>query len=285
MDDPDRRPSADARFVSPGYFSTIGVPVLSGRAVSEADGVDARRVVVINRTMTRYWDGADPLQSQLSFDNGRSWATVVGIVGDVKQFGLDREAVAQVYFPITQAPGINNGHVVLRTIGEPLAAARMLRDEVHAVDPDMPVENVRTLEDIRDGYLATPRLTATLLGLFAALAMLVTMTGITGVLATSVSQRTQEFGVRMALGATRGGVLRMVVGQGLALVAIGLAIGAVGSFGAGRILASLLFATEPTDPWALAGVAMVFLAAGTLACLGPAWRATTVDPMRALRAD
>src|SRR5262249_35189836 len=144
---------------------------------------------------------------------------------------------------------------------------------------------VRTLDDIRDQYLATPRLTALLLTIFAALALLITVTGITGVIATSVSQRTREFGVRMALGASRQAVLRMVVGEGLTLVAVGLALGAIGAVAAMRVLASYLFATTPTDPATLAVVAIAFVAAGLGACLGPAWRATTVDPMAALRVE
>jgi putative ABC transport system permease protein len=141
------------------------------------------------------------------------------------------------------------------------------------------------LDDIRDRYLATPRLTATLLSIFALLAMLVTMTGITGVLATSVSQRTHEFGLRMALGAHRHSVLRMVIEQGLLLVGAGLLIGIVAAMALTRVLASLLFDTTAGDPLTLTGVAVAFLVAGTVACLGPAWRATTVDPMVALRAD
>ena len=147
----------------------------------------------------------------------------------------------------------------------------------------MPVQNVRTLEDIRERYLAGPRLTAMLLTIFAALALLVTTAGITGVIATSVSQRTQEFGVRMALGANRRAVLGMVVGEGLALVAAGLAIGALLSIAAARVLAAYLFDTTPTDPWTFAAVVAAFSIAGACACLGPAWRATRVDPMLALR--
>jgi ABC-type antimicrobial peptide transport system permease subunit len=149
----------------------------------------------------------------------------------------------------------------------------------------MPVENVQTLEEIRDGYLATPRLTALLLSIFAVLAMVVTMTGIAGVIATSVSQRTQEFGVRMALGASRDSVLRMVIGQGLGLVAAGLVIGVAASIAFARVLSSFLFDTTPTDAITFVAVVVAFAVAGTLACLGPAWRATTVDPMQALRAD
>jgi putative ABC transport system permease protein len=285
-DDADRRPSADVRIVSPAYFSTIGVPLVAGRVITDADKVDGLPVVVINKAMTRYWDKADPIGSRLSFDNGQHWATVVGVVGDVRQFGLSRDAAAQVYGPMSQASnGIGGARVLVRTKGDPIGAAKIIRDDVHAIDPNMPVENIRSLEDIRDGYLATPRLTAMLLSIFAALAMLVTMTGITGVIATSVSQRTQEFGVRMALGASRDRVLRMVVGQGLVLVGAGLCLGIAASLALARVLATLLFNTQPTDLITFTAVAVTFTVAGTIACLGPAWRATTVDPIQALRAD
>ena len=159
----------------------------------------------------------------------------------------------------------------------------MLRDAIHALDADMPVENTQTLDDLRDTFLTTPRLTATLLAIFAALALFVTITGITGVIATSVSERTQEFGVRMALGASRGGVLAMVARQGMLLVGIGLVAGIAGALAAGRVLASYLYETRPTDPLILLAVGALFLVAGLMACLGPAWRATTIDPSTALR--
>jgi putative ABC transport system permease protein len=285
VDDPNKRPTADARIVSPEFFLTIGVPLVTGRMFTDSDKQDGPPVVMINKAMTRYWDKADAVGSRVSFDEGKTWATVVGVVGDVKQFGLSEGAVAQVYTPLTQARGIGGGRLLVRTTGDPLAAAKTVREDVHAIDPNMPVVNVRTLDDIRDRYLATPRLTATLLSVFALLAMLVTMTGITGVLATSVSQRTQEFGLRMALGAHRHSVLRMVIEQGLLLVGAGLLIGIVAATALTRVLVSLLFDTTAGDPLTLTGVAVAFLVAGIVACLGPAWRATTVDPMVALRAD
>jgi len=284
VDNPDRRPTADIRVVSPDYFLTLGIPLVGGRVITERDTDEATQVVLINKSMTRYWDSGDPIGSRVSFDNGEHWGTVVGIVADVKQFGLDKDAAAQVYLPLAQS-NLGNGRVLVRVTGDPLSAAKMIRDEVHAVDPNMPVENVRTLDDIRDRYLATPKLTAILLSIFAALAMLVTLTGITGVIATSVSQRTQEFGVRMALGASREGILRMVIGEGMILVGVGLLVGVAASIALTRVLASLLFNTTPTDPVAFAAVTAVFAVAGALACFGPAWRATTADPIRALRAE
>jgi putative ABC transport system permease protein len=285
VDDPNRRPTADTRIVSANFFKTLGVPLVQGRTFSESDGPDSLRVVVINKAMMRYWDRSDPVGSRISLDNGQSWSTIVGIVGDVRQFGLDQPAVAQVYTPLRQATQALGGLVLVRTTGNAASAAALIRDAAWAIDPNMPVQNVRTLDEIRATYLATPKLTAVLLTVFAALALLVTMAGITGVIATSVSQRTQEFGLRMALGASRRAVLRMVVGQGLVLVLIGLVVGVVASIAATRVLATYLFDTKVTDPLTFVAVGVAFLIAGAVACLGPAWRATTVDPMLALRAE
>jgi putative ABC transport system permease protein len=284
-DDPNRRPTADTRIVSANFFRTLGVPLVAGRTFTEADGADTQRVVVVNEAMMRYWDKGDPIGSRISLDAGRTWSTVVGIVGDVKQFGLDQPAVAQVYTPLRQTAQQIGGLVLVRTTGQPASAAALIRDAAWAIDPNMPVQNVRTLDEIRARYLATPKLTALLLSVFAALALLVTMAGITGVIATSVSQRTQEFGVRMALGASRRAVLQMVVGQGLTLVGIGLAVGVAGSLAATRVLSTYLFDTKPTDPATFLAVGAAFVVAGAVACLGPAWRATKVDPMLALRAE
>jgi putative ABC transport system permease protein len=283
-DNPDARPSADVRVVTPSYFETLGIPLVEGRALNDLDRRESPAVAIINKTMMRFWEKSDPVGSRVSFDNGQTWATVVGVVGDVKQFGLDQDSAAQVYTPLSQSQGLG-GRILVRTTGDPLSAAKMIREDVHAVDPNMPVENIRTLDEVRDRYLATPKLTATLLTVFAALALLVTMSGITGVIATFVSQRLPEFGVRMALGASRDGILRLVVGQGLALVAIGLGIGVVASIVLTRVLATYLYDTTPTDPLTFAAVGLAFVVAGTLACLGPAWRATRADPMLALRAD
>jgi putative ABC transport system permease protein len=285
-DNPDARPTADVRIASPKYFDTLGVPLLRGRTFGDGDGRDNQPVTVINHSMTRYWDGADPIGSRVSFNGGRTWSTVVGIVGDVKQFGLSRDAVAQVYTPLAQARQNLGGQLVLvRTNGDPTTAGGVIRDAVRAVDPNMPIENVRTLDELRDRNLSTPRLTAILLSVFAAVALIVTMTGITGMVATSVTQRQQEFGIRMALGETRDSILRMVIRQGLMPIAIGLAAGVAAGIGLTRVLSSYLFSTAPTDPATLAAVAVALLAGGTVAAAGPAWRATKVDPMVALRVD
>jgi putative ABC transport system permease protein len=283
-DNPDKRPSADLRVVTPNYFMTLSIPLVQGRAFNALDRAESPAVAIINKSMVRYWDKSDPVGSRVSFDNGQKWATVVGVVGDVRQFGLDKESTAQVYTPLSQSQGLA-GRFLVRTNGDPLAAAKMIREDVHAVDPNMPVENIQTLGDLRDKYLATPKLTATLLMVFAGLALLVTMSGISGVIATSVSQRMPEFGVRMALGSSRNGVLALILRQGLALVVAGLAIGVVASAMLTRLLSTYLYDTKSTDPATFAAVSVLFIAAGAVACVGPALRATRADPMLALRAD
>jgi predicted permease len=283
--DPARRPRGDVRVASPRYFEALGIPVLAGRAFTDLDHREAQRVVVVNQAMVRFWEGSDPVGSRLSTDSGTTWWTVVGVVGDTRQFGLDRDAVPQAFIPLAQMPGGLGGRIMVRGAGNPTSLARSVIDTVHALDPDMPVEDVQTLEEVRSASLARPRLTALLLSIFAGLAMIVTLAGVTGVIAANVSQRTREFGVRMALGATRGWVLTMVLRQGLALVATGLAIGLAAAAAFSSALSAYLFATPPRDPLVLLGVAAVFVLAGGLACLGPARRATSVDPLVALRAE
>jgi putative ABC transport system permease protein len=293
-DDPERRPTTDLRVASPQYFATIGVPLVNGRSFNDLDTEDSLRVIVINQAMTRYWDGADPVGSRIALPvptaqgapTGRSeWFTIVGVVGNVRQFGLAQDTVAQVYVPLAQSPFGFAGQVLVRTAGDPAAFGTTLRSVIHTVDPNQPIEAVQTLDDLRSEALAAPRLTATLLGVFAALALLVTLAGIGGVIATSVTQRTREFGVRMALGARRESVLIMVLRQGLTLVVIGLVMGIGGALAGGRVLSAYLYQTAPRDPLIFAAVAVVFVIAGVLACLIPARRATTVDPLIALRAE
>jgi predicted permease len=288
-DDPERLPTTDARVATPQYFATIGIPVVSGRVFNDLDTEESMPVVVINQAMTKYWDKTDPIGSRISpigpANAPRVWYTVVGVVGDVRQFGLTQDTVAQVYLPLTQSPFGIAGQILVRTAGDPASFGNVLRSTVYSVDPNQPVENVRTLDDLRSEALAAPRLTATLLGIFAALALLVTLAGIGGVIATSVQQRTKEFGLRMALGARRDSVLMMVVRQGLTLVLIGLVLGIAGALAAGRVLSAYLYQTAPRDPMIYAGVAAVFILAGIVACLIPARRATTVDPLIALRAE
>jgi putative ABC transport system permease protein len=283
-DDPNLRPTTDVRVASDRYFDTIGIPLVSGRVFNRFDTQEGLSVAVINSAMARYWQGANPIGTRIS-TNRKTWFTVVGVVGDVRQFGLAVPIVAQIYIPLSQSPINFAGQLLVRTVDDPARFESMLRRTVHAVDPSQPVEAVRTLDDLRAEALAAPRLTATLLAVFAGLALLMTLAGIGGVIATSVTARTREFGVRMALGAGRETVLAMVVRQGLTLVAIGLAIGLAGALAISRVLSAYLYQTTPRDPLVLVLVAAAFLTAGAVACLGPARRATMVDPLIALRTE
>jgi predicted permease len=286
-DDPERRPTTDTNIASPRYFETLGIPLVGGRVFNDLDTDETLPVIVINKSMAKYWDGTDPVGSRISLDRGEHWFTVVGVVGDVRQYGLAQDTIAQLYIPLTQAPQGFGGQVLVRTAGggDPVSFANVLRTTVHTIDPTLPVEEIHSLEDLRSEALAAPRLTATLLVVFAALALLVTLAGIGGVIATSVTQRTREFGLRMALGASRDSVLAMVIRQGLTLVGIGLAVGIAGALVAGRVLNAYLYQTAPRDPLIFALVATLFILSGIIACLIPARRATTVDPLIALRAE
>jgi putative ABC transport system permease protein len=283
--DPERRPRGDVSVASPRYFDTLGIPLLAGRGFTDLDHREAAKVVVINQAMVRFWDGSDPVGARVSADNGDTWWTVVGVVGDIRQFGLDQPAIPQAFIPLAQMPTGLGAQVMVRGAGDPQTLAKVVIDTVHALDPDMPVEDVQTLEQARMESLATPRLTALLLSLFAGLAMVVTLAGVTGVIAANVSQRTREFGVGLARGATRTWVLTMVLKQGLGLVGLGLVIGLAAASAFSTALSAYLFDTPARDPLVLLAVATTFLAAGVVACLGPARRATGVDPLVALRAE
>jgi predicted permease len=278
----DPRPIADFRIASPEYFQTVGIPLVKGRLFTEADNENAPGVAIINQSMARHrWGNDDPIGQRISFNNGQTWLTIVGVVGDVRQYGLDREAADELYRPFAQVP--NGTRVLVRTVAEPMSIARQMIEAVYSIDPDQPVSNVQTLEQVRRDSLAAPRLTAILLSLFAGLALTITATGITGVMALWVSQRTQEIGIRMALGATQGRVLRMVLGQGLTLVVIGLLLGVAGAFALTRLMTAVLFGVEPADPVTFVAVALVLIVVATIACFMPARRATGIHPMIALR--
>jgi len=207
----------------------------------------------------------------------------VGVAGDAKEFGLDREPVDEVYTAFAQDHG--GGNLLVRTTSNPESFARVLRDAVYEVDSETAVDRVQTLERARSDSTASPRLTAILLGLFAVLALIITATGIAGVMNLSVSQRTHEIGVRLALGATPARVLGMVMRQGMTLVITGLVLGSGAALAISGALASVLFKVEPTDPVTFVAVALLLLAAAGWSCFVPARRVTSIDPMSALRSE
>jgi putative ABC transport system permease protein len=288
------RLDAERRIVSDGYFEALGIPILAGRDVRASDTldmVDTPRVAVINQSMARYWNGSDPVGRRFTFDlppapNGQPppTYTVVGVVPDFRIYSADREIPAEYYTPLGQTPGIG-ARLLVRVDGKPSDAIPVIKAAVHGVDPQTPVEELLPLQELRSDRLAVSGLTTILLTIFAAVALLITLAGIAGLVSTSVSQRTREFGLRMALGATRGSVLRLVLGQSGVLVLIGIAIGLAGAYPFSQLIARYLFQTTPADPLAYAAVALTFLIAALVAAIGPARRATTVDPLLALRTD
>jgi putative ABC transport system permease protein len=219
----------------------------------------------------------------VSFDRGQTWLTIVGIVGDVRQYGLDREPTDEIYIPLAQ--GGFGGNLLVRTAADPMSIAKLMRQAVYDVDSDTAVDRVQTMEQVRSDAVASPRLTAILLAMFAGLALLITAAGIAGVMALSVNQRTHELGVRLALGATPGKVLGMVMRQGMAFVFIGLSVGVAGALLLGRLMSALLYAVEPTDPITFLAVGSVLTAVAAAACFVPARRVTSIDPMLALRSE
>jgi putative ABC transport system permease protein len=276
------QPTADVFQATADYFSTLDQPLLSGRPFQDSDTYDSTQVVIVNRSFARhYWPDEDPLGHELSFDGGRTWVTVVGVTSDVHQ-ELSEPIHDAVYGPMLQSGSLSANWLVRSNV-DPAVMERQIRTAVHAIDPDQPVDNFRTLAEVRSASLSRPRLTATLLGLFAALALVITAAGLAGVVAFSVNQRTQEFGIRMALGAGRTKVVTMVLRQGLQLVLIGLAIGFAGALVLTGVLTTLLFGIQPTDGVTFVAVSMVLIAVAALACVVPARRAASVDPMVALR--
>jgi predicted permease len=276
---------ANLHVVSEQYFQTLGIPLLGGRLFTAADKEGAQSVILISQSLAkRHWPDSDPTGNRISLDDGKNWLTVVGVVGDVRQYGLSRPPMDTLYAPLLQNAQLG-GVLMVHTAMDPYRMSRSVVGAVHEVDPLQPVVRVRTLDDIHDEWLASPRLTASLIALFALLALIITLAGISGVTALAVSQRTREIGIRMALGATRGSVLRMVLSQGMVLVILGLILGAVSAPPLTHLMADLLFGVKPTDPLTYLAVAFVVLAVAAAACFIPSRRAASVDPMVALRAE
>ena len=284
----------DRSYASDQYFKTLDIPVLEGREFLLTDDADALPVAIISASMAKFWNGASPVGTRFSIPPIPAPAgtkpppntfTVVGVVGDFRLYGGDQNVPELMYLPFAQTGGAGGGRLLVRTTGSPGDIVPTIKEAVHSVDAQMPVEELRTIDELKSGRQATPRLTATLLSVFAGVALLITLAGITGVIATSVSQRTREFGLRMALGASRASVLTVVLRQALALIGIGLVLGIGGAYFFSASIKDLLFATAPTDLLAYAGVAVLFIVAGVVACLAPARRATTIDPLSALRAE
>jgi putative ABC transport system permease protein len=284
QDNGQAAPQMDARAVSPGYFRTVGVPLLRGRVFADSDNADAPQVSVVNEAVARHrWGTEDPVGKRVSFDNGQTWVTIVGVVGNVRQYGLDKEPSDEIYGPVAQLAFGN--FLVVKTKGDPVAASKSLRDAVHEVDSETAVDQVKTLQQVLDDSVASPRLTAWLLGLFAVVALVITAAGISGVMALAVTQRTREIGIRLALGATRTRIVTMIMRQGMGLVLVGLVLGVAGALALNGLVASLLYATPGADPVTFAAVSCLLMLVAGAACLIPSLRATAIDPMLTLRRE
>jgi putative ABC transport system permease protein len=285
----DRTPDAESRVVSPDYFRTLQIPLRSGRLLSDRDVKGVPDAVVINETLARkYFAGQDPLGKRITFGDPQTekvdWYTIVGIVGDVRGTRLNEEPYAQVYSSFRQTPR-RSFTLIVRTAGEPTAILGSVREQIWALDRQQPLYNVRTVEQVMAQAIARPRFNMLLISILAGVALVLAAVGIYGVISYSVSQRTHEIGVRMALGASASDVLKLVVGQGMLLAGIGLGVGLIAAFAVTRIMSSLLFAVSATDPLTYFGLALLLGAIAFLACYIPARRATKVNPVTALRAE
>jgi putative ABC transport system permease protein len=278
----------DWNSASPGFFTTLGIPLLRGRTFTDHDNAQTQRVAVISETAARiYFPGEDPIGQRIGVDLGArsGWSEIVGIVADT-MMSYGREPIPQVYESFAQVPSTYM-HFAIRTSGNPAVIAPMLKSQIHAVDPNLAVAwsqpMTQTIGSV--STLARQRFIIQLLGTFSGIALVIAVAGIYGVIAYSVSQRTAEIGIRMALGAQVSDVLRLVLGQGVRLVGMGLLIGLIGMLAAGRAIESMLYNTSAFDPLILAGVTVLFAAIALLACWLPARRATKVDPIVALRSE
>jgi len=285
--DTERLPISEFSSVSPEFFQVLKTPVIRGRTFTEADNNKGQPVVIINETLARrYWRGEDPVGKRVKFGQGqafnRPWMAIVGVVGDIKSDGFDASSDSILYTPSNQRPSYASV-LYMRTAVDPAIVGEAIRREVQAVDPNIPVFDVRTMEDVVAKYLAERRFALELLGVFAGVAMLLASIGIYGVMAYTFSQRTNEIGIRMAMGAQPRDILRIAVGEGAAVVAVGVACGLIGSAILTRFLQSMLFGVKSTDPMTFATIAALLTVVTLLACLVPAHKATRVDPLIALR--
>jgi putative ABC transport system permease protein len=288
--------------VSPGYFKTMGIPILKGRDFDERDkplpaaspvavrgevqpGASTGVTIIDERLAHEYWPGDDPIGKRIRFgppEDNEPWQTIIGVVGEVKHQRLDASTRKSVYLTHTQVP-IGGARLAIRTEGRPESLITAVRAQVRALDPDLPITQIMPMTEIVARSVWQQRLYTALFGVFAVVALILATVGIYGVMSYSVTQRTREIGLRMALGADRKDVVKLVVGHGLLITGIGLGVGLAASIGLTRLMSSLLFSVKPTDPMTFAVVSVLLAGVALGACFVPARRATKVDPMVALR--
>jgi putative ABC transport system permease protein len=283
-----QRPFSIIEAISPQWFRTMGVPLKAGREFTEADNAQAPKVIIINETMARflarrYWSGQSPVGKHLLIGRMTVPSEIVGVAADVKNSGLAAQSAPQLYLPFPQLPW-GNMNLLVRTSVDPHSMISAVRGQISAVDPDQPVTAIQTASELMDASRAQPRFTMFLLGIFSGTALLLAVVGIYGVLAYSVAQRRQELGIRLALGAEKSDILRLVVRQGLTLSAIGIAIGLAAALALSRVMASLLYKVGTHDLATFVLAPLTFLLIALAASYLPARRATKVDPTEALRA-
>jgi putative ABC transport system permease protein len=281
----DDTPDAEHRVVSEDYFRTMGIPLLRGRLFEGQDGPNAPQAIVINETMAnRYFPGEDPLGKRINLGDPQDtpWLTIVGIVRDTRHEALSEEPYSQMYAVHTQAPRRSLA-LVVRTSGDPMSLVSAIRSRIADMDRDLPLSNMRTMDQILSESILRPRFNMLLITIFAVVAMVLASVGIYGVISYSVSQRTHEIGVRIALGAQPRDIFRIVVGQGLKLAITGVGAGLVVAFALTRVMVSLLYGVEATDPLTFAAISAVLTSIVIMASYIPARRATKVDPMISLR--
>jgi predicted permease len=256
------------------------------RDVPSGDSAVAPVTIISESMARRYWPGEDPIGKAIIISSfGRNPQTIIGVAGDVRSFGLDTEGAPMVYGSAMVYTGWNPMSLVVRSAMDPLSHVEAIRDAIRQIDPSVPIYDVRTLDDLLSESFGPRRFNMYLLGCFAAVALVLACVGLFGVLAYLVSQRTRDIGIRLALGAARHDVVRLIVGQGMALALAGAVLGVVGAFGSARLMQSLLFSVSPRDPLTFAAVPLVLIAVALVACYLPARRAMRVDPLVALRSE
>jgi putative ABC transport system permease protein len=282
---PGEEPSASYRRILPNYFQTMGISLKAGREFNDRDGTGEDKVVIIDENMSRsLWHGESPIGQRIKIGppENEPWLMIVGVVGNVKNVGLDAGMEFATYEPHAQRPW-SGMQLLVRTKNNPLNAASAIREEIARIDTDIHVFDVTTMDKHVSTSITQRSFNTLILGIFAAIALILAATGIYGVMAYAVSQRTHEMGIRMALGAKQADVLRLVIGQGMVLTVVGIVVGIILSIWLTRFLADLLFFVSPTDLITFAGISVLLTLVSAAACFVPARRATKVDPMIALR--
>jgi putative ABC transport system permease protein len=282
---PGQEPDAEYRVITPKYFETMGITLVRGEGITEQHTSNTPSVAVINETLARkYFPNEDPIGKRINFGNPETspWRTIIGVARDIRQEALDEAPYSQVYCSYAQFPA-RTMTLVARTSNDPSGLVSSIRNELSAMDKDQPLYNVRTMEQVMAEAIARQRFSMLLIAIFASVGLVLASVGIYGVMSYTVAQRTHEIGVRMALGASAGDVLKMVVRQGMMLALLGTGLGLVAAFLLTRLISSLLFSVSATDPVTYALISLLLIAVALLACFIPARRATRVDPMVALR--